>query len=152
MINRLVALALSFCVLGFISCRDEDHCGCTLALCRDGVLVTVESEGGEIFPEGEYVLLWEAGDFNNEVGIDTWDYNDDPTKKMFYIPRRSSSGEYLLTEYTETITLELFLDGESVSDGEVFDLFWVTTECNICTGPCEDLVTNAEIEMVVTPP
>jgi hypothetical protein len=48
--------------------------------------------------------------------------------------------------------LELYLDGVSVSERVVFDLIWETTACNFCDGPCEDLVTNTEIEMVVIVP
>lgn len=153
--NRLVALTLSFCVLGFISCINDEECSCTGAACSSGVYVTVQSEGGEIFPEGEYVLQWETDDFSGEAVInDPWTSNNDPTKKEFYIPSHSAFGEYILTEYTETITLELYLDGESVSDGVLYDLIWIRTSCNQCTGSCEDLAAafNAEIEMIVTLP
>jgi hypothetical protein len=154
MINRLVVLALSFCVLLLIACgNDEDQCGCTAMVCPDGVSVVVESENGEIFPEGVYLLKWESGDMSGEVGIDEiWTHNDDPTIQIFYIPRQSDSGEYILTEKTETIMLELYLDELSISERVLFNLNWKTTTCNYCDGPCEDLVTNAELEMVVTVP
>lgn len=154
MINRLVVLALSFSVLLLIACgNDEDQCVCTTMACPDGLSVTVESENGEIFPYGVYMLKWEAGDISGEVGIDDiWTHNEDPAILIFYIPRYSDSGEHILTENTETIILELYLEGVSVSERVAFDLIWETTTCNLCDGPCEDLVTNAEIEMVVTVP
>jgi hypothetical protein len=149
MINRLAVFLISISVLGSISCGD-DSCSCTSMACKDGVSVTVESETAENFPEGEYILKWESGDISSDVGTDGWGVNHDPTKQVFYIPRHS--GEYTLTENAETITLELYLDGESVSERADFDLIWETTTCNYCSGPCQDLVTNAEIEMVVAVP
>jgi hypothetical protein len=122
--------------------------------CINGLSIFVRQVDSGIFPEENYTLHWQLGILSGNVSQDssTWHWKElkNPSIIVFYLDNSDFSGNRALSNQKGPIELELYMNGTKAAEPQSFKPDWVTSMCNYCTGPCEDLVKNAKIEMTVS--